>query len=581
MPSSLQKLLLISFPLLAASGACGSASSPGTFQLEITIEGPGRLISEPALVDCVGPKECGSVTVASGTIELQAGGISATPVGVQWTLDGVDKGRQSTFLEVTGAAGERHVARVTFTPIGGGSGTDGGAARDSGATDGGPIEGGGSPGDAGPRVFSCGKAPCASGEVCCASSGVAGTLLCRETSCREPAETVATCAAPADCGSWVGPGLLPEEQERRNPVDHGVRAVRDVRRRRLRIHGPAVRRVASVRFGVLQSVQPSDLVLLLRGMTAFKSYFYPAYPVVTSPEVERDLDPAMVTMPRKFCKHFGIGDLLAILAYPEPGTVVALNAVSEKPIRLSRHERERLARIGLHLGTSFRLRRRPEVVVAELDLRGRVLHRTDDAPPSSLLLAHASRIEQARDRSRTDPSAALAQWPALVAGHLSLVERDSGRGRRYLVVENGTNARAMRALTSAELDVLAHASRGLTTKLIACALGLSASTVSIRMASAAAKIGASSPLELVRLAAMVSRDPRAASMGTTTLTAAERDVLELLQHGLSKAQIARIRSRSVRTIANEVASLLKKTNSHTRRALIAHPGDDAAPANAP
>gem|GEM_PF-1337009 len=310
------------------------------------------------------------------------------------------------------------------------------------------------------------------------------------------------------------------------------------------------------------------------GMNGFKSYFYPPYPVGSYLETERELDPEMATMPRTFRKQFGIGDILAIHAYPEPGTVMVMSAVTERPIALSRHARERLARIGLHLGTSYRLRHRPEIVKAELDMAGRVLHRTDDAPLSHMLSAHAGRVERARDRRGTDPSSAIDLWPALVAGHLSLVERGSGRSRRYLVVENGTNAQAMRALTSTETDVLAHASRGLTTKLISYALGISQSVVSARMASAASKIGASSRLGLVRLAAMVTRDPRASVMGTTTLTAAERDVLELLQHGLSNAQIAKIRSRSVRTIANQVASLLSKTNSHTRRALLARADDD-------
>ncbi|MEO8800004.1 MAG: helix-turn-helix transcriptional regulator, partial [Polyangiaceae bacterium] len=196
---------------------------------------------------------------------------------------------------------------------------------------------------------------------------------------------------------------------------------------------------------------------------------------------------------------------------------------------------------------------------------------------SRLLLAHAERVERARDRRGTDPNAVVDLWPALVAGHLSLVERGTGRSRRYLVVENGTGAQATRALTSAEIDVLAHASRGLSSKLISYALGISSSAVSMRLASAASKIGASSRLELVRLAAMVTRDPRAGVMGATTLTAAERDVLELLQHGLSNAQIAKIRSRSVRTIANQVASLLKKTNSHTRRAMLACADDAGAP----
>ena len=44
-----------------------------------------------------------------------------------------------------------------------------------------------------------------------------------------------------------------------------------------------------------------------------------------------------------------------------------------------------------------------------------------------------------------------------------------------------------------------------------------------------------------------------------------------LQHGLSNEQIAAIRSRSVRTIANQVASLLRKTKSGSRRDLLVRP----------
>ncbi|MBX3187316.1 MAG: helix-turn-helix transcriptional regulator [Labilithrix sp.] len=53
------------------------------------------------------------------------------------------------------------------------------------------------------------------------------------------------------------------------------------------------------------------------------------------------------------------------------------------------------------------------------------------------------------------------------------------------------------------------------------------------------------------------------------LTEAERAILDLLQQGLSNAEIARPPFRSVRTIANQVASLLRKTDSSSRRALIA------------
>jgi DNA-binding CsgD family transcriptional regulator len=75
---------------------------------------------------------------------------------------------------------------------------------------------------------------------------------------------------------------------------------------------------------------------------------------------------------------------------------------------------------------------------------------------------------------------------------------------------------------------------------------------------------------LVRLAAVLTRDPRG-RFAEASLTAAESDVLELLQRGLSNDAIAKLRSRSVRTIANQVASLLRKTHSPSRRALIVRP----------
>jgi DNA-binding CsgD family transcriptional regulator len=52
------------------------------------------------------------------------------------------------------------------------------------------------------------------------------------------------------------------------------------------------------------------------------------------------------------------------------------------------------------------------------------------------------------------------------------------------------------------------------------------------------------------------------------LTAAERDVLERVVRGDSNADIARVRKASVRTVANQVASLLRKTGAESRFDLI-------------
>jgi DNA-binding NarL/FixJ family response regulator len=52
------------------------------------------------------------------------------------------------------------------------------------------------------------------------------------------------------------------------------------------------------------------------------------------------------------------------------------------------------------------------------------------------------------------------------------------------------------------------------------------------------------------------------------LTAAERDVLRQVTAGASNEQIARARSTSARTVANQVASLLRKLGARSRYDLI-------------
>lgn len=52
------------------------------------------------------------------------------------------------------------------------------------------------------------------------------------------------------------------------------------------------------------------------------------------------------------------------------------------------------------------------------------------------------------------------------------------------------------------------------------------------------------------------------------LTAAEQDVLARVVRGDSNAAIAKARKTSVRTVANQVASLLRKTSSKSRYDLI-------------
>lgn len=168
-------------------------------------------------------------------------------------------------------------------------------------------------------------------------------------------------------------------------------------------------------------------------------------------------------------------------------------------------------------------------------------------------------------------------WREIALGSLSLLEETKGQHRLYLVID-GLEERALKRqpLSTGELHVIEHSTAGVSTKAIAHALGISSSMVSQRLGSAALKIGAASRTELVRLAAaLLQREPAAALLQTEPaaatsrgrLTEAELAVLVLLREGLTNEQIAAARSRSVRTIANQVAALLRKTRAPTRRSL--------------
>ncbi|MBX3208369.1 MAG: helix-turn-helix transcriptional regulator [Labilithrix sp.] len=332
-------------------------------------------------------------------------------------------------------------------------------------------------------------------------------------------------------------------------------------------HSPACDSARGVALAAARSELASvpDAGLATFGVSAFRGIYYPPTTARTHREIERTLSREVAVRTADLRRQIDAQDLIGLFAYPEPGVVVLLFIPYDREVHLTRYDRSLLARIALHVETSYRLRRRPEVLKAVLDVDGRVIERSEDAPPADVLASHAVSVTRAR-RER-DGAEALALWPALVSGQLSLVERRSGTRQRYLFVENPAPSQPFRALSPAEVDVLSLAARGHPTKLIAYALGVSPSIVSMRMVSAAAKVGVSSRMELVRLAAMLARDPRARFVDIA-LTDAESDVLELLQRGLSNEEIAVMRSRSVRTIANQVASLLRKTQTRSRRELV-------------
>jgi DNA-binding NarL/FixJ family response regulator len=185
-------------------------------------------------------------------------------------------------------------------------------------------------------------------------------------------------------------------------------------------------------------------------------------------------------------------------------------------------------------------------------------------------------------------------WTELVAGTCRLVDDFYDERRCYALIQ-APDAHC-RSLRARERDLLERCLLGESEKVLAFDEGLSTATVAsiichsmrslgfevhpprapliaIMAAHASrARVGLSAEVASVhpdmpglRVVSMPRPEPR--SQGV--LTTAEREVLALLCEGLSNTEIAARRRRSLRTVANQMASLFQKFGISGRRQLVA------------
>ncbi len=322
----------------------------------------------------------------------------------------------------------------------------------------------------------------------------------------------------------------------------------------------------SVSIGGAAGLNVSPENLEEAGQELLNAFHYPAGLVSTQEEILRRVSEPARDFVARSRQYYGHADALGMSAHPEPGSVVTLTAGLAERTILTPHERKILSQVTLHLESAYRLRKRPEAVRAILTPRGKIVHREDGDLGASGLAERVSRIEQSRTRSRRRQPEALDLWGALVEGEASIVERFDGGKRYYVVLDNPPSRRRHRALTRREAEIVRMSARGLPAKVVAYGLGVSSTAVSGALASSAAKLGLASRLGLLRAVSLLLDTPQQA-VDPAKLTESEREIFELVRRGLSNQEIARKRRRSVRTVANQVGSILRKTDSAGRRAL--------------
>ncbi len=268
----------------------------------------------------------------------------------------------------------------------------------------------------------------------------------------------------------------------------------------------------------------------------------------------------------------GATDAIGLTSRPTHEIGICLMVPQRAPRAPSRAELARLAEISLHVEAALRVRLRPEAVMGTVSPSGRVELSGELPKPTCEALGEEVRcIERVRGaRRRADGESALDAWRALCAGYLSLVEHVDRAGRRsYLLCENVPRRRQVRGLTRDEAAASIQAARGLPNKAIAYSLGWSESVTARRLSRAGAKLGLTNTRALARVLAGLGVGEPSRAIDVSVLTPSERDVASLLAEGLSNEAIATRRGVSVRTVANQVAAVLRKTGADSRRAFLA------------
>jgi DNA-binding CsgD family transcriptional regulator len=237
-----------------------------------------------------------------------------------------------------------------------------------------------------------------------------------------------------------------------------------------------------------------------------------------------------------------------------------------------------------HFAVALRLRRSltglaldSDCAEAVFDPEGRCVNAQGMAEPvdaRELLRAAIVEIERRRRPSTQETS---EPRDALLAGRWSLVDRFEKDGRRYVVAyRNPPGVLDPRRLSPAERDVAARIAQGTSQSAVAAELGISPSTVASIANSVMKKLGLRSTRELPLFWRDAAGYPVALGRGDLVglcsagvppapgLTPAEREVLAGVIEGRSNRDIAEQRGASLRTVANQVAALLKKYRASSR-----------------
>jgi DNA-binding NarL/FixJ family response regulator len=302
--------------------------------------------------------------------------------------------------------------------------------------------------------------------------------------------------------------------------------------------------------------------------TLFEAVWQTRRPVMRFSAVAGRLSPVV----SEIFKNAGAVDSIGLLASAGVGRYCSLFGYLPAHVNIDARARAVLSQIRPHLETGLRLRCDPSLVpIAVLTDRGKLLHVEADSGLRAFtpqLKAHIAWLEAVRV-GREPVEVDYDVWENVCAGRWLLTQCSEANGRnQYVVFESQTKGIDWQRISGSDRKIITYSVNGLSGKEVAAKMKISEAQVSTRLAATARALGLRSRSELLRLVAIL-RPSRRRSSRYEKLTLAEQEILAMIERGQRNEQIATQRGRSVKTVANQVAAILRKTATTSRRAAVA------------
>lgn len=268
---------------------------------------------------------------------------------------------------------------------------------------------------------------------------------------------------------------------------------------------------------------------------------------------------------------FGVQDSIAVVSGNFDGTGFLFASFQDSQTRVSKIQRREWMYVAAHIAAVARIRMSYKTDYFALAdwIYDKKTGRVVDAKPNARDKKVSNRLIKATktiDRNRVSKDEdTVSKWAALTEGKWTLLDVLDGSQTYVVAIPNDPRVRLTVSLTNRQSQILWFLLHGHSQAFVAYELGLTQTVVSRLLVTLRKKFGAKTTVELLRL----TRGVLPQTSLPPELTDVQKMLMDCMAKGLSDAEIATRRNRSVKTVRNQIQTIYRLLGVNSRAELVA------------